>query len=99
MSCKYCDTTSVDKEHSCSEYYIHHPFVLKNEHTNKRIKNDGNNPVCYYREYYKPKTHLWHLVMEFADDKGTVVEMPAHYCINCGDKLVGKDSFKESANG
>lgn len=94
--CKYCSSYGIQKDPKYSDcYYIHHPFVLRNDNLGKRIKNDGSNPNCYYKEYYRTKTPLWELVMEFENDNKTIVSMPAHYCLWCGEKLIGKRSVME----
>ncbi len=46
----------------------------------------------YLREYRPDGDHIWSLICELADDKGTVIEMPVIYCPRCGDKLVGKNN-------
>lgn len=90
--CEYCDMTLVDKEHTCDDYFIHKPFKIKDEHTKKRIKANGEYPIMYLREYRPSGSHIWSLICEFADDGGTIIEMPVIYCPRCGDKLVGKNN-------
>lgn len=94
--CEYCDMTLVDVEHACEDYFIHKPFCLRDEHTNKRIKADGNHSLMYLREYRKAK--VWSIICEFADDYGTVVEIPIIYCPRCGNKLAGKNTRKNIIN-
>ena len=91
--CKYCDTQLVNKEHACPEYFIHKSFRLIDEHTKDQIKDNGDNPVMYLREYRKPLHPVWSLVVEFADEKGTVVESAVLYCPRCGRLLL--DDQKE----
>lgn len=89
--CKYCDMSLVNIETACKDYFIHRPFYLKNEHTKKRIKADGTNPVTYLREYRNNGSHTWSLICEFADEAGAVVESPIIYCPICGDRLIGRE--------
>ena len=86
--CKYCDTSYIDVQYSCSDYFVHRPFYLRNDYNGKRIKADRNNPIMYLREYSKSNT--WSLICEFADEEGTVIETPIIYCPRCGNKLVRK---------
>lgn len=90
--CSYCNMTEVDKEHACKKYFIHKPFVLADEHTHKLIKTDGEHPVMYLREYRTEGGHIWSLIIELADEVGTVVETPVLHCPICGDKLTGKNN-------
>ena len=82
--CKYCDMTEVDIKNS-SDYYIHKPFNLIDDYSQKVLVPNGNNPIMYLREY---KKDIWSLICEFADDKGTVVEMKINNCPKCGRKLI-----------
>lgn len=90
--CEHCDMTLVNVETACKDYFIHKPFYIRDEHTGRRIKANGNYPMMYLREYRNVGSHTWSLICEFADDNGTVVEMPIIYCPRCGDKLVGKNN-------
>ena len=90
--CEYCDMTLVNTQTACKDYFIHKPFTLRDEHTGKRIKADGDHPVMYLREYRTGGGHTWSLICEFADEGGTVVESSVIYCPRCGDKLVGKNN-------
>ena len=90
--CSYCSMTSVNKEHACKEYFIHKAFAFADEHTHELIKSDVEHPVMYLREYRNEGGHVWSLIIELADDAGTVLETPAMYCPRCGDKLTGKNN-------
>ena len=97
--CEYCDMTLVNVENACEEYFIHKPLHLRDDHTYKRIKADGEHPIMYLREYRK--STLWQLVCEFADDNGTVVASPIIYCPRCGRDLlepIRKYKHKEVSN-
>ena len=91
--CEYCDMTLVDVEHACKDYFVHKPFHIRND-TGKRIKANGDYPIMYLREYRQSGSHTWSLICEFADDKGTIIEMPVIYCPRCGNKLVGRNITK-----
>lgn len=91
-TCEYCDMTSVNKEHACKDYFIHKSFSLIDAHTKKHIEADGTHPEMYLREYRNEGLHLWSLIVEFADEAGTVVELPISYCPICGNKLIGKNN-------
>lgn len=96
--CKYCDTQLVNKERACPDYFIHKSFRLIDEHTKDQIKDNGDNPVMYLREYRKPLHPVWSLVVEFADEKGTVVESAVLYCPRCGRPLLEDNSEPQQTN-
>lgn len=89
--CEYCDMTLVNVENACKDYFIHKSFYIIDEHTRKCIKADGEHPVMYLREYRTDGSRVWSLICEFADDEGTVIEMPVIYCPKCGDNLAEKN--------
>ena len=77
--------TEVNSEHACEDYFIHKPFRLQDDYDGKLIKNDKWHPCMYLREYRK--TSYWEIVIEFADDSGTVLRTQAVNCPKCGRKL------------
>lgn len=89
--CEYCDMTLVNVEHASPEYFIHKPFYVRDDHTGRRIKADGNHATMYLREYRNVGSHTWSIICEFTDDAGSIVETPIIYCPRCGDKLVGRE--------
>lgn len=95
--CEFCDMTSVNLEHACNEYFIHKSFNIQNDETKKTIKEDGNNPVIYLREYRK--NEKWSIVCELADKNGTVIETPVVFCPKCGRKLKQSNKRKGDYNG
>ena len=89
--CEYCDMTLVNVETACKDYFIHKPLHLRDEHTGKRIKANGEYPIMYLREYRNDGSNTWSLICEFADEAGTVIESPIIYCPRCGDHLIGRE--------
>ena len=83
--CRYFDMTEVNTKHSCEDYFIHKSFRLQDDYDGKLIRNNGNNPCMYLREYRK--TTYWEIVIELADEVGTVIRTQAVYCPKCGRKL------------
>lgn len=83
--CKYCDMTEVNIEYACDDYFIHKSFRLQDDFNGKVIGNSESYPYMYLREYRN--TPYWEIVMEFADDAGTVLRTQAVHCPKCGRKL------------